>query len=290
MLWYRLLFGLISAKVQVQTCQGPHSYSQSYSGLSGSHWLHAHPRANCGNHIQASSDRNFRMWLERGRGMGHWGPLPGQPRHSLSSPVSGSGWRSVAGPSACYQVFGTFSFNPLISSFCLCQSFSSGNLHSGWFLCLEFWAAGDKMNPVFLRTSWGKKKMSSLFSMLLTCHWRTLVSHALEKGTKLCFAWICIRDVLFVVPSENLPKSGQLTSLWKMYMLWFYIFFFSNLKCLRILSSTCWNLQELPAVAGLTLCQSQSINEDTAFDLWLQMINQIVTTVAGSSWPWPVWS
>lgn len=43
-------------------------------------------------------------------------------------------------------------------------------------------------------------------------------------------------------------------------------------------------------MAGVTLCQSQNINEDAAFDPWFQMINQIVTIVAGSSWPQPVWS
>lgn len=104
--------------------------------------------------------------------------------------------------------------NTLVSSLRLCQSFSSEDLHSGCLLCPEFWEDAGKMNPVFLRTSLGEKKNDVLpiFSTS-DLSLNNVVSHALEKGTKFCFALICIRDMLFVVPSENLSQSGELISL-----------------------------------------------------------------------------
>lgn len=182
---------LFSAKVQVQTCQGPDSQSQGYWGLPGSCWLHAQRRANRGSWKPHPSIQWQKLQAVAGEGLGHGplgSPLPGQPRvwgslgsvpalsPDTASPSSllAQRWRMKDYSCTCYQVFGAFNCSALISSFWLCQSFSSENLHSGCLLCPEFRENGDKMNPVFLRTSLGEKMMSRLFSVLLTCRWTAL--------------------------------------------------------------------------------------------------------------------
>lgn len=90
--WYALILSLVwpylvprckskHAKGQIHTnraieaCRGPAGCVRS-----------AGRTAEAGNRIQASSDRNFRPWLERGWGMGRWAPP------CPDSPGSGRAW------------------------------------------------------------------------------------------------------------------------------------------------------------------------------------------------------
>lgn len=112
---------LFSAKVQVQTCQGPDSQSQGYWGLPGSCWLRAQRRANRGSWKPHLSIQWQKLQAMAGEGLGHgplgsplprrsggaWGAcLPSAPTRPLHPHfwLRVEGWRTIAAHATRYSV------------------------------------------------------------------------------------------------------------------------------------------------------------------------------------------